>query len=99
MYLILVKKSQIWQKLSLHLSIDTWILISVYLEFTRRTLLYLVEKPSEFLFIDLFINLIFLEELVVISHDIFSSWTPKGCWEWNAKSYFIAQAVGNTNDA
>lgn len=53
-------------------------LISIYLEFTFRSLLYLVEKPSEFLFIDLSINLIFLEDLV-ISHDILSFWIPKGC--------------------
>lgn len=69
-------------------------LISVYLEFTFSTLLYLVVKPF-----DLFTNLIFLEDLVVISHDIFSSWIPKGCWEWNAKPYFRAQSVDNTDDA
>lgn len=77
--------------------LEYWMLISIYLEFTFRILLYLVEKTSEFLFTDLFINLIFLEDLVT-SHGLFSSWTTKGCWEWNGKSYFIAQSVGNTND-
>lgn len=56
------------------MQIDAWVLnlniSECDLEFTFRALLYLVEKPPEsFFFID---SLIFLEDIVVISRNIFS---------------------------